>query len=267
MPDVEIANAHGRAPLLIVCDHAGCRVPPGIELGVPRAELMRHIGWDIGAADLARELACLLDAPLLLNHVSRLVIDANRRPGLPSSIPAVADGCSVPGNRDLGERARRARLAAFWLPYHRAIARRLAAWRREAVVPAIIAVHSYTPSLAGSTRPWQLGVVWRDDDRLACPLLAALARQDKVVGDNLPYSGLVDFGFTIEFHAQRTGLPHVMVEVRQDEIAMPARAQAYARLLADALGPALRAPSLHRLHRPPSRSGRRWHGSRIAAPA
>ena len=267
MPDVEIANALAGAPLLIVCDHAGRRVPPSIDLGIGDAELSRHIGWDIGAADLARELARLLDAPLILNHVSRLVIDANRRPGLPSSIPVVADGCAIPANQELTVAAARKRVAAFWLPYHRAIARRLAASRRLGTVPALIAVHSYTPELAGVARPWHLGVLSRGDMRLATPLLAALGRHEElVVGDNLPYSGLVDFGFTLEFHAQRTGLPHVMVEVRQDEIATRPRAQTYAHLIAAALDEPLRAPGLHRLW-PDPELARGWRGSHLAAHA
>ena len=112
------------------------------------------------------------------------------------------------------------RVLRYFLPYHRAVARRIAAFRRAGVVPAVIAIHSFTPRMNGEDRPWQIGVLWRGDRRLSTPVLAALeARGDLVVGDNQPYSGLREFGFTVQFHAQRPRLPHIMFELRQDEIA------------------------------------------------
>lgn len=240
-PHLELCNPQGRPELLLLADHAGNRVPEELaDLGLPAEELARHIAFDIGIAPLARRLAALLDAPALLNHCSRLVIDPNRRPGEPSSIPEVSDGTLVPGNRRLDptERVRRVRL--YLLPWHRAIARRIARCRRAGILPTILSLHSFTPRLGGVDRPWQVGVLWRDDDRLAAPLLEALrARGDLVVGDNEPYSGKDAFGYTVEFHAQRTRLPHLMLELRQDAIAEPARAEAWAELLAGHLRPLL----------------------------
>lgn len=240
-PHLELVNPQGRPELLLLADHAGNRVPEELgDLGLPAEELRRHIAFDIGIAPLARRLAGLLDAPALLNHCSRLVIDPNRRPGEPSSIPETSDGTLVPGNRGLdpAERARRARL--YLLPWHRAIARRIARCRRAGVLPTILSLHSFTPRLGGVDRPWQVGVLWRDDDRLAAPMLAALrARGDLVVGDNEPYSGKDAFGYTVEFHAQRTRLPHLMLELRQDELADRVRAEAWAELLAAHLRPLL----------------------------
>ncbi|MDX6752135.1 N-formylglutamate amidohydrolase [Geminicoccaceae bacterium 1502E] len=242
LPDhVELFNEQGSAPLLILCDHAGNRVPPGLgELGLGREALERHIGWDIGAADAARRLGTLLDAPVLLDHCSRLVIDPNRRPLTPTSIPAVSDGCVVPGNRNLDEAEVLRRVRRYFLPYHRAVARAIGRFRRRGRVPAILSVHSFTPSMHGQDRPWQVGILWRHDRRIADPLLAALkARGDIVVGSNQPYSGLDEFGFTVEFHCQRGRLPHVMIELRQDEIATAETATAWAGLLAEALRPIL----------------------------
>ncbi len=240
-PFVELVHPSGRPELLLLADHAGNALPAELaDLGLPPAELARHIGFDIGIARLARRLAVLLDAPALLNHCSRLVIDPNRRPGEPSSIPERSDGTLVPGNLGLDPAARAERVRRLFLPWHRAIARRLAACRRAGIVPVLLSLHSFTPRMAGRERPWQVGVLWRDDDRLATPMLTALrARGDLVVGDNEPYSGFDAFGYTVEFHAQRTRLPHLMLEIRQDEIASAPRAEAWAELLAGHLRPLL----------------------------
>ena len=234
---VEHFHSAGRAPVLLLCDHAGRQVPAELgQLGVDDASLARHIGWDIGAADLTRRLALLLDAPAILNHMSRLVIDPNRRPGTPTSIPEISDGCVVPGNQRLDLPTMVDRVIRYFLPYHRAVARRIGLFRRQGVVPAVIAVHSFTPVMNGENRPWQIGILWRGDQRLSGPVLQALGtRGDLVVGDNQPYSGLLDFGFTVQFHAQRPRLPHIMLEIRQDEIETQERAWRYADIVYETL--------------------------------
>jgi predicted N-formylglutamate amidohydrolase len=249
-PLVEHFNPQGRAPVLLLCDHAGKVVPEGPDfLGITEEELSRHIGWDIGAAEVTRELARLLDAPAILDHASRLLIDPNRRPYTPSSIPEVVDGTEIPGNRHLPLPEIHRRIRAYWLPYHRAVARAIGALRRRGTVPAIVSVHSFTPRMNGSFRPWQIGVLWRGDRRLAGPALEALTRRgDLVVGDNEPYSGLDAFGHTIEFHAQRPRLPHVMLELRQSEIASTEGARRFARIVAEALREPLADPQLYCLY-------------------
>ena len=234
---VETFNVQGNAPVLLLCDHAGRWVPPELDdLGLPERELARHIGWDIGSADLTRRLARLLDAPAVLCHVSRLVIDPNRKPGDRSSIPAISDGTLVPGNQDLSPEQVRWRQRRFFVPYHRAVARRVAHLRRRHGVPAIIAVHSFTPRLADASRPWDVAVLWDSDVRLAAPVLAHLRRNPALcVGDNEPYSGRFPVGYSIPFHAARSRLPHVTFEVRQDLIATRETAEAWAATLAGAL--------------------------------
>jgi len=244
-PFVELVRPAGRPDLLLLADHAGNQVPAELRgLGLPSEEFGRHIAFDIGIARLARRLAALLDAPALLNHCSRLVIDPNRRPGEPSSIPERSDGRLVPGNLGLDRAARAERVRRFFLPWHRAIARRIARCRRAGIDPVLLSLHSFTPRLSGGPpRPWQVGVLWRDDDRLAAPMLAALrGRGDLVVGDNEPYSGKDTFGYTIEFHAQRTRLPHLVLEIRQDLIAEKEAAEGWAELLAGCLRPLLPRP-------------------------
>lgn len=271
---VEILNVEASTPVLLLCDHAGKEVPGGLGLlGIGEEALARHIGWDIGAAAVTRALARRLDASAVLNHCSRLVVDVNRHPRNPTSIPPVSDDCVIPGNRDLPPGAALDRLRRYFLPYHRAVARRIRAFRRRGVVPAVISLHSFTPRLGGEDRPWQVGVLWRNDRRLSDPALAALrARAEAggglVVGDNQPYSGLGEFGFTVEFHTQRTRLPHVMFEVRQDEIATRSDAERWAGILAEALEAPLADPGLYTLFdgpiEKPELEGFTWRqGSRL----
>ncbi len=245
-PLVEIVEAGGR-PVILLCDHAGCVIPEAIgDLGISPVNLMRHIGWDIGAAAVTRRLAKRLGATALFNHVSRLVIDVNRRPRTMTSIPAISDGCVIPKNQHLDPATVDRRIRDYFLPYHKALARRIAAFRRQGRIPVIVAIHSFTPHLDGEDRPWHVGVLWRGDQRLAAPVLAALQDQAGiVVGDNQPYSGQREFGFTVTFHAQRTRLPHIMFEIRQDEIAEPPGIERWAELIGDCLEPALADPDLY----------------------
>ena len=96
---VTVLNPGARSPLLLVCDHASQTVPAALGgLGLPAAELARHIGWDIGAALVTAHLAERFDAAAVLSGYSRLVIDCNRAPGDAGSIPAVSDGTVIPGS-------------------------------------------------------------------------------------------------------------------------------------------------------------------------
>ena len=248
---VEAVNLQGSAPVLVLCDHAGRWVPPELaDLGLPEPELARHIGWDIGSADVARRLAGLLDAPAVLCHVSRLVIDANRKPGDPTSIPKVSDGTLVPANQHLSPAEVRWRLRRFFVPYHRAVARQIARLRRRHGVPVIISVHSFTPRLADASRPWDVAVLRDTDARLAAPVLANLRRDPALrVGDNEPYSGRFPVGYSIPFHAVRPRLPHVTFEVRQDLIDTREAAGVWAERLAGVLRQPLSDRKLYALHR------------------
>lgn len=245
---VELYNGQGAAPLLVICDHAGRLIPPWLgDLGLSERERARHIGWDIGAADVTRTLAERLDAPAVLCHVSRLVIDPNRRPGEPTSIPKVSDGTVIPANQQVSGAERRQRFRASFVPYHRAVARTLAARRRRTRFPVVISVHSCTEIMGGVWRPWHVGVLWNRDERLAKSVIEHL-RQDPslTVGANQPYSGRIHGGYSIPFHAERNGLPHVSFEVRQDLIGTRDRAEAWGRRLASALAAPLAEPSLYR---------------------
>jgi len=235
----ERVNPGAVAPVLLVCDHASRMLPPAYgTLGLDAAELWRHIAWDIGAADVTRRLAVLLDAPAVLSRYSRLLVDCNRAESDPTLVCRISDGTVVPGNRDIDGTETARRIARYHAPYHEAVAReieRLAAadTRRP---PALVDVHSFTPVMKGFARPWHVGVLWNRDPRLPRPLMAVLAEDPTiVVGDNEPYSGRGNVGYTTRRHAESAGLPHVLIEVRQDLIDTHHGAEAWAHRLAAAL--------------------------------
>ena len=215
-------------------------------LGLDDDALSRHIGWDIGAAELTRRLADRLGAPAVLAGYSRLVIDLNRQPGDPQSILAVSDGIVVPGNVGLTETEQEARAEAFHWPYHHAVDQAFARLRRAGPEPLFFSVHTFTPSLGGEDRQWDLGVLWNRDPRIAVPLIEILRETAALqVGDNQPYSGK-DIAYTLNLHAGAAGLAHCAIEVRQDHCESAAASNASPTLLAGALERILAMPNVHR---------------------
>ncbi len=190
------------------------------ELGLDEVERTRHIAWDIGIAALGTALTERLDATFIHQPYSRLVIDCNRRPGAPDSIPAVSDGTAIPANAALDEAGAAARAGAIHAPYQAAIAsdieRRIAAGQET----LLIALHSFTPSMRGIDRPWQVGILHDGgDSRFARAMLAAFAKDPAlIVGDNQPYS-MDTIDYTIPFHAYQRRLPYAEIEIRQDLLA------------------------------------------------
>jgi predicted N-formylglutamate amidohydrolase len=244
---VERINPDGRADLLLVCDHASAAVPASLGLlGLDPSALERHIGWDIGAAAVTRRLAELLGAPAVLSGFSRLVIDCNRELDDPTSIPPVSDGQAVPGNQDLSDEAREQRAASCFWPYQQAIEAQLDRALGLGATPAVLSIHSFTPRFQGFDRPWQAGVLWDRDPRIPVPLIAGLAAEGLIVGDNEPYSARTPEGFTLGHHAVPRGLPHVLIELRQDEIDTDAGVHRFAGHLLRALQPILADPDLYR---------------------
>ena len=234
---VRILNASGPSPFLLLCDHASNLLPEGYgTLGLPPDALTRHIAYDIGAARLTEALAGRLDAPAILTGFSRLLIDTNRGEDDPTLIMALSDGAVIPGNHPLETREREARLARFYRPYHAAITKAIdGALRRNGPI-ALLSIHSFTPNWKGKARPWHVGILWNRDGRIALPLLDALRSEgDLVVGDNEPYSGELE-GDCMDRHGTARGLPHVLIEIRQDLIADEAGVAAMAERLARLIG-------------------------------
>ncbi len=244
-------NLHGKAPVLLVADHASRYIPPELnQLGVSDADMEKHIAWDIGSADLARTLADLLDAPLILCGFSRLLIDPNRQPDDPTAMPEISDGIVIPGNQALDEEQKDWRIGNFFRPYHDAISARLDAFAQADITPALLSIHTCTPVFGNVERPWQIGVMWDKDPRIAAPLLANLNRSgDLCIGDNQPYSGRHPHDYTIDFHAEGRGLAHVGIEVRQDLLPDAAAARHWAGALADALRDCLADADVYRVLR------------------
>jgi predicted N-formylglutamate amidohydrolase len=227
---VEYLAAAAPSDLLLIADHASNRIPDGIDLRIAPALLGQHVAADIGIDPLTRALAARLGAPAVLARVSRLVIDFNRDPDETNLIPEVSDGHVIAGNAGLAEHEREARVERFWTPYHDLICDRLDALRPR----MIVSLHSFTPQLATrphEARPWEVGILYNQDDRAAQVAIPLLRAQGIVTGDNQPYSGR-DLNATMNRHAERRGIPYLGFEVRQDLIGDAQGAEQWAEQLA-----------------------------------
>ncbi len=245
----ELLNPESELPVLLICDHASKTVPQEMaNLGLDEATMDLHVGWDIGAAEVVRQLANDLNCMAVLAGYSRLVIDNNRQPGDPTGIPAVSDDIVIPGNQDLTETEQIARTDQFFWPYHHAITDGIAHLWRNGLPPALFSVHTFTPSMNGEDRLWHIGVLWNRDPRMAEPVIRKLRDHGEGfhIGDNQPYSGK-DIAFSLDMHAGSAGLPHCAVEIRQDLVATPSGAEFWAEILAEVLHDVLSIDELHKV--------------------
>ncbi|MCP3999707.1 MAG: N-formylglutamate amidohydrolase [Gammaproteobacteria bacterium] len=250
-----LLNCDAQYPVLLGCDHASSHIPQELHnLGVTEEQLTEHIAWDIGAGAVAAELGQLLNVPVVLGAHSRLVVDCNRNLDDPTAFPVESDGVNVPGNQSIATEEREARANAFYWPYHHAVRDALRNLEQLVAAPALLAIHSFTPQMNGSLRPWHLGALWDKDDRMALPFIRHFRETTNVVvGDNEPYSGRHPADFTLDHHAEAEGLPHLGIEIRQDLIDSDTGAKYWAAILANALKPILEDNTLF-THRAGSRS-------------
>jgi predicted N-formylglutamate amidohydrolase len=234
VPPVLEDNSAGRSPFLLTCDHYGRGIPRLLgDLGLPASELRRHIAWDPGIAGVADALSKQLDAHLIAQRYSRLVIDCNRPPGAPSSIPRISEATVIPGNEGLARDAIEARRKAIFDPYHRRIREAIEERLRDSIPTVLVSLHSFTPIYAGIARPWHIGTLYHRDTRLP-PLLLKLLRAepDLVVGDNEPYAVSDETDYTIPVHGEARGLMNTGIEIRQDLLADQAGEREWADRLA-----------------------------------
>lgn len=238
IPPVHEVNSGGRSPFLLTADHYGRLLPRALgDLGVSESELVRHIAWDIGIAGVAERLAKLLDAHLIAQRYSRLVIDCNRPPGAASSIPVISEATVIPGNEGISDAARDARRHEIFDPYHARIKAAIDARVHAKRPTVLVALHSFTPVYAGVARPWHIGTLYHRDTVLPRLLLQHLrAEGDLVVGDNEPYavSDVTDYGIPV--HGEARGLINTGIEVRQDLITDQSGQQQWAERLARIFG-------------------------------
>jgi predicted N-formylglutamate amidohydrolase len=208
-------------PFLLVCDHAANCIPRRLgTLGLSHAERQRHIAWDIGAAGVIRHMAARLGVFAILQSYSRLVIDCNRDPRVPTSIAAMSEDTPIPGNQNLSQAEREQRIAEIYRPYHDRIAAELDRRRTARIPTLLVAIHSFTPVYRRIARPWHVGMLYNRDNRLALAMMELLrAEGGLVVGDNQPYAVSDESDYTIPVHAEKRSLPYGEIEIRQDLIA------------------------------------------------
>jgi predicted N-formylglutamate amidohydrolase len=234
---VVVENAEGAGPFVILCDHATNRIPKEFSsLGFDAAQLDTHIAWDPGALAVARRLSATLDAPLIWPDASRILIDCNRSPDAASLVVVETERGPVEANRDLNQEERTRRLTQIHAPYHAAIDACLKHRKAAGLKTAVVAIHSYTPAFFGKQRPWQIGIVFDDDRRLADALIQKLkADAGLTVGINEPYSPADNVYYTVERHSRPGHLPAAMIEIRNDEISDEAGQRRWADRLAGIL--------------------------------
>ena len=238
---VRVTRANGASDFVLTADHAGKLIPRRLaDLGVSTAELERHIAWDIGIAAVTEHVSAALDAAAVLQTYSRLVIDCNRDPSWPSAIPSISEQTVIPGNVNLTDENRAARVNEIFQPFHDRIEQLLDARAAAGQRSVLVAMHSFTPTFKGESRSMEVGVLYFRKTRLAEIMLELLrAEGGLTVGENAPYALTEDSDYSIPFHAERRGLEHVEIEIRQDLITSPegqaAWADRFARLLTMAL--------------------------------
>jgi predicted N-formylglutamate amidohydrolase len=208
----------GRSDFIIVADHAGARIPRRLaNLGLPGSELKRHIAWDIGALSVARRVAEGIDAPLVAQNYSRLVIDCNRDPKVATSIPRISELCEIPGNIGLSAEEIAARRTEIFDPYHRRIRELLDGRQAIGRRAILVAQHTMTDVYKGDRRRMHAAVLYNRDRRFAGAVLKMLRRERHlVIADNEPYFVSDETDYTIPHHAEARLLLHVELEIRQD---------------------------------------------------
>ena len=243
-PSATVVNRDGRGALVLICEHASHFIPATYHgLGLGPDDQKRHIGWDIGALALARELATLLDAPLVHANYSRLLLDLNRPVSANDSIVTQSEDTRIPGNENLPTAERELRRTRIYEPFHAELDALIDQRLQAAQATAVVSIHSFTPSYRGKTRPWHVGVISQNDRMMADRMLESLASDtDLCIGDNLPYGPHDGVFHSLARHGEARGLHGAMIEVRNDLLGDEAGQKRWARTLQAAIAFALPKP-------------------------
>jgi predicted N-formylglutamate amidohydrolase len=238
----QIEGQDRSSQIVVICDHATNTVPDFVSdgnLGISPCDMSRHIAYDVGALGVSKRLARQLNAPLIYSNFSRLVIDPNRGEDDPTLVMQLYDGSIIPANRAITDAEKKQRLENCYRPYHAALNTLLA----DRDNPIIISIHTFTKQLNGyGPRPWHVGILYANDERLAQPLIRHLREVPNLcVGDNQPYSGNLK-GDTMETHALQKGRIHALIEIRNDLIETEADQYTWADRLAPHIAQAIEAP-------------------------
>lgn len=248
-----VENEEAATSCVIICDHAGQNFPSALgQLGIADEDKQKHITYDIGTEDIGLYLSEKMDATAYIAHYSRLVADVNRSPLRPDFAPEVSDNHIIPGNRDMSDAERQARINEIYTPYQEAVGTGLQRRLDNGQTPLCLSIHSFTPEMDGVKRPWEIAILWSADDELAPLMIEALRRNnpDLTIGDNEPYSlkigGGRDYSNTVEMQATARGVPSLIVEFRQDLVATPEGARKYADIFYESLMDVLENTDLYR---------------------
>ena len=235
-PAFSVINANADSSLVLCCDHASHHVPNSLRnLDIDSAALHTHIGWDIGAADVARHMAARLSAVLIVANYSRLVIDINRTLGHAQSIVTHSDNVKIPANQKVDALEAQRRADACYWPYHRTLGALVTSAQRRGTSATLVSVHSFTPVFNDIRRPWQIGVLWDRDEHIAESLIEHLRGREICVGNNQPYDARDTVGYTTLVHAGERGVRNVLIEIRQDLVDSEKGAREWAGVLSGAL--------------------------------
>ncbi|WP_207758382.1 N-formylglutamate amidohydrolase [Aliamphritea spongicola] len=238
----DLVNPYGRSDVLLVCEHASNYIPDSFaNLGLSEQERLSHIGWDIGAADLARKLSEALDASLILQHYSRLLYDCNRPPSEPSAVPPLSEVTEIPGNKDLTPEQRDYRVQGIYEPFHNAIAAQIAERKAAGRNTVLVTIHSFTPVFMGQPRAVQLGVICHEDNAFAGDFLRVAQKYSELnnsgfdIRMNEPYGPSDPVLHMVTRHGDDQQLPNVMLEVRNDLVSAEEGQDTWAALIAATL--------------------------------
>ncbi|MEQ6918394.1 N-formylglutamate amidohydrolase [Halomonas aquatica] len=240
-PYVEIHNRDANGPVVLLCEHASHHIPEQYHgLGLDPAHRHSHAAWDPGARAVAMKLSERLHAPMVASRVSRLVYDCNRPPEAPSAMPECSEVIDVPGNHNLTESQRSARIDSVYRPFCDAVTSVLAQRAAHHLPTVLITIHSFTPNFHGRVRAVEIGILHDADSRMADAMLAQSQRlPHRRIQRNAPYGPEDGVTHSLKLHGIANGLANVMIEIRNDLVATPDDEDAMAQELLQLLHPAL----------------------------